>query len=339
MKRLHDIDIAKGIGIFLVVFGHTCRNAEVQSYIYFFHMPLFFIVSGFFFNPKKYTSYFSFLKETSKTLLLPYITFYILSYLYWLFIERAMRPGSETISPITPIYGFFYGTDYKDFMKPNGALWFLWGLFIARNFLFFATRAVKDKISLLTIFVAGAAIGWALSVTNFIKLPFSINSSFFAFFFVGIGYLSKPVYLQIKALSVIKQSIVAIFALVISILAIRYNQVPDMDYCKYGNVFLFVGGALAGTTLCLLFSNVIAPNFILEFLGKNSLIIMGLSEPIKRAVIGLFNKFSHIEVDVIRDSVGLSLACAGITIIILVPAIFIFNKYLYFTIGLDKKVK
>ncbi|MCD7778938.1 MAG: acyltransferase family protein [Clostridiales bacterium] len=44
-KRLEEIDIAKGIGIILVILGHA-GNIPGKTFIYSFHMPLFFILSG-----------------------------------------------------------------------------------------------------------------------------------------------------------------------------------------------------------------------------------------------------------------------------------------------------
>lgn len=59
--RLHWVDYAKGIGIFLVVVGHVLRGLVnssilqpsallflVDRWIYGFHMPLFFFISGLF---------------------------------------------------------------------------------------------------------------------------------------------------------------------------------------------------------------------------------------------------------------------------------------------------
>lgn len=51
-KRLKEIDIAKGIGIILTIIGHR-TSGNIQSFIYTFHMPLFFILSGFFLDSKK----------------------------------------------------------------------------------------------------------------------------------------------------------------------------------------------------------------------------------------------------------------------------------------------
>ena len=47
-ERLAIFDILKGIGILLVIVGHTFMK-EIGPYILAFHMPLFFIVAGYFF--------------------------------------------------------------------------------------------------------------------------------------------------------------------------------------------------------------------------------------------------------------------------------------------------
>ena len=57
-KRLDWIDIAKGIGIILVVLGHTLVPQVRETgfagflwiFIYNFHMPLFFFLSGYLFE-------------------------------------------------------------------------------------------------------------------------------------------------------------------------------------------------------------------------------------------------------------------------------------------------
>ena len=47
-ERIGYYDIAKGLGIFLVVYTHICFNTSfhINEIIYTFYMPLFFVVSG-----------------------------------------------------------------------------------------------------------------------------------------------------------------------------------------------------------------------------------------------------------------------------------------------------
>ena len=45
-KRIAYIDVAKGIGILLMILGHTMTSGWGKDVIYSFHMPLFFRVFG-----------------------------------------------------------------------------------------------------------------------------------------------------------------------------------------------------------------------------------------------------------------------------------------------------
>lgn len=49
-NRISYLDIFKGFGIFFVVFGHVTHIGALRDYIWNFHMPLFFFVSGLLYN-------------------------------------------------------------------------------------------------------------------------------------------------------------------------------------------------------------------------------------------------------------------------------------------------
>ena len=46
-KRLEELDIAKGIGIVLIVLGHLEPSTYLMRFVYSFHLFLFFVCSGF----------------------------------------------------------------------------------------------------------------------------------------------------------------------------------------------------------------------------------------------------------------------------------------------------
>lgn len=69
--RLQYLDIAKGFGIILVVLGHSGISETAVKYIYSFHMPLFFIISGYLY--KSEDSIGNFIKKKIKALYLPYV--------------------------------------------------------------------------------------------------------------------------------------------------------------------------------------------------------------------------------------------------------------------------
>ena len=74
-KRIQYLDIAKAIGIILVIIGHISQNEIITSVIYSFHMPLFFILSGYLYHKGN-------TKNKIKKILIPYFLFSIISYLY-----------------------------------------------------------------------------------------------------------------------------------------------------------------------------------------------------------------------------------------------------------------
>lgn len=53
MKRIGWVDIMKGIGIITVIIGHTYTPFGLNYIIYSFHMPLFFLISGYFWKERE----------------------------------------------------------------------------------------------------------------------------------------------------------------------------------------------------------------------------------------------------------------------------------------------
>ena len=49
-KRIIFIDIARGLSILLMILGHIIPHGILRNFIFSFHMPLFIIISGYFFK-------------------------------------------------------------------------------------------------------------------------------------------------------------------------------------------------------------------------------------------------------------------------------------------------
>ena len=124
-ERKKYIDILKGIGIFYVILGHVTHTSFLFRYIYSFHMPLFFFISGMLFVPSKHVSTSGYIKKKANSLLIPYIFFYLVSLLYWYFVEYRIfgRDGDTTF--LNELYRIFHGTG----SIAAGTLWFLPCLF------------------------------------------------------------------------------------------------------------------------------------------------------------------------------------------------------------------
>ncbi|MGL4403323.1 MAG: acyltransferase family protein, partial [Fusobacteriaceae bacterium] len=128
MKRNHTIDIVKGLGIFLVILGHNPN--PLNGYIFSFHMPLFFILGGIYHSSKG--EYLTFLKKKANALLVPYISFSISLFLFWLVIGRKFGGIAKLNTPILhSLNGILIGTNIPGLssMVWGGPLWFVLCIF------------------------------------------------------------------------------------------------------------------------------------------------------------------------------------------------------------------
>ena len=74
-ERQRYVDIAKGIGVFCVILGHMPMvPVVIRNWIFSFHMPLFFFVSGMFHSTKE-IPYGQYLIKTGQSLILPYLIY------------------------------------------------------------------------------------------------------------------------------------------------------------------------------------------------------------------------------------------------------------------------
>lgn len=104
-NRVELYDIIKGLAIFLVVLGHTIQafvpDNKYLIPIYMFHMPLFMIISGYFFYPsiEKY-SLKDYIKRKTIHLLIPS--------LFWGIFNMLIINGNKFLnnSPINLVYSF-----------------------------------------------------------------------------------------------------------------------------------------------------------------------------------------------------------------------------------------
>ena len=89
-KRLRYIDIARGIAMFIIVFGHAISATSAHAYpiyrvLFFINVPIFFVLSGYMFRVKDSESFWLFLKNKFLRIMLPYF-FWALLFLVPYFI-------------------------------------------------------------------------------------------------------------------------------------------------------------------------------------------------------------------------------------------------------------
>ena len=139
-KRIEYIDITKGIGILLVALAHadiSLISPYLHRFIYAFHMPLFFFLSGYFFNPE--TPFSTLLRKRFNSILKPYFVTILLIYIASLSFTN-MRFANVFGRILKSLYATGY---YIDWVQ----LWFLPSLFVTSLFAFLFYRVVLIRIS------------------------------------------------------------------------------------------------------------------------------------------------------------------------------------------------
>lgn len=318
-NRKEYIDIAKGFAIIFVVLGHTTHLGIARSYLLQSCLPIFFFISAIFYKPEKYDGLFTYIKKQARLLLIPYVFFYLLTFCYWVLIERNFR-GID-VSIWSQVIGLFYG-NIGDYMIFNGALWFLPCLFLIQ-IIFASVYQIKWKFKYLFI-VIFFILGIFLIKYNITYLPFGLTSALFFISYYAIGFFSRKIISMLED----KPIYVLIFLSILFLLAqiiwlnLEYKPFPFLNV-HYGKDFIF--GILTILTI-LSFSNLIKHNSVLQYLGKNSLVIFALQEPIYRAIIYISSKVLNLNIEIVRSNLVYCIIICGLTILIILPAIILYKN-------------
>lgn len=142
--RSHELDILKGIGMLLIVLGHVAHVRVVHWYVWPFHVPLFFFVSGMLHRPGT-KGFWAFFGKRVKSLYVPYVFFFLLTFSYWLLIERHYRSGGHGAGFY--LLGLPFGTYEGGHLFFNGVLWFLPCLFVT-ELLFYPIGQMKSCVEM-----------------------------------------------------------------------------------------------------------------------------------------------------------------------------------------------
>lgn len=300
-KRIAAIDVAKGIGILLVVFAHIVGFNLSNTIIYSFHMPLFFILSGMVMNVEKYRSFKCFIKNKLKSLIVPYLFFCLLSIAIVFILYLVVEISETPMFLLKSLYSVFWSPYSLDFNTP---LWFLPCLFITELMYYLIYRLCKKKY-LICIFTAIiVACGWIaeskLIPFDFSILPFNLSSACFSLGFLAIGNLFAP-FVKQKLLhqkntksTIIKCLCICVLSFCIMTVFALINGKVNIGGGTFSNgVWTYISG-VSGTLGILCLSQILCNSRFLNFCGKNSLTIMGCHMLIVSVILDILPLFSRI---------------------------------------------
>ena len=261
------IDIAKSIGILLMIVGH-CWEIPYMPYrhiIFTFHMPLFFIISGYFFKNKDVKVS---LVNDAKHLLIPYFVT-SLSIILILLI-RAVFDDDYT-QFIYYLKATFLGSGSKHpciFFSniPNiGALWFFPALYICKNV--YNILPINKKIRLIYSFIIYMCAYLLGRYVLFI--PFSVLSGLSAIIFYAIGDNLKECNRISKYYWII--------GIICWILSFKYSRISLVQPIMDLYIIDIIGATTASILIYIISKKLTGLNYLSKFLfwvGKNSMYIL-----------------------------------------------------------------
>lgn len=156
VKKSKEINILRGIAFFLVLLGHSFPDSSygfvnsysqfANKYIYSFHMPLFFMISGF--CLRGYIvgdcNRVEQVRKRFKRLVIPYLFYSYIAILPKLVFNKYMYLPFEK----KQVFEIWVGK------SPSGTLWYVWNLFMITVLFLICGKYIKNEYLLAVIGIA-----------------------------------------------------------------------------------------------------------------------------------------------------------------------------------------
>ena len=302
MQHNEDLDFLKGIGIVLVVLGHCFTTALENNYysirilkdfIYTFHMPLFFIVSGYLqgLRPYSINKLRKFGAHQIRKLFLPYVAWSLVLYIFYYFLNSVNIITIQENIRLNPIYLIYDILAYN--IRTGNVLWFVYILCIISivSYIFhnLNTRIGSNIAFLLAVLFLGVLANIYLRDELFILKRFLVM---WIYYEVGVFIALHIKDINIKANNTVNLILLALYPLIF-ILYFKSNSIITYVLkviCALLAVYILYG--LSKYSNCWLYR-------ILNYLGKRTSYIYYLHNPyIVLVMVTGLTKFTKLNIAV-----------------------------------------
>ena len=326
--RYDFVDNAKAIGIVLVVLGHSRGQPDyLTNLIFGFHVPLFFLLSGFLVKADKLDeSVGAGAWRLLRTLGLPYLVFFAMAWLYWLATRHIGGKALQTagLAWFDPLVGLFSGLQEDLYIDPP--LWFFPCL-IATAVAYHASRKFLDLKWSTVIFVALAfllAMLWPGDAASW-RLPLGLDTMWIAlaFFALGQGLRMHPAFFPRN-----RRVLLMLFVLGLVLLAgaAAVSGRVDLANMRFGAVpTLYLPMALFGIAATLSISQYLPRSGIANWLSENTLTIFPAHFLFLSLVRGVAISLHLVPADYIYG-LGWSLMSSALAIALCAPLVWCLRR-------------
>lgn len=309
-KHLDYIDIAKGLGIILVVLSHT-EHSELIYYTSAFFVPIFFFCSGYTTSPKIISLSTCFGRQAIK-LLKPYLFFNLLLLLY--FYDFSLRAIFGIFYSRYCLYPFGTASDICHFMiVGNYPMWFLTCMVIAYllyDLLIYYPRYQYWIIGTYLVVTVGATYLPIL-------LPWSLDTAPLMAVIMYGGTLFRKYYLDI--FNNRKPHTIIILSFGLYLLLLPFCHDINISVRMYGfNMMTYTLAALTGCIILIWLSRLLQGTIVgkgLQQIGIHSIIIFSIEIPFilfgKQLSDYILPDMPSLQVAVITSFIQLSIALVG----------------------------
>lgn len=271
--RVDYIDVAKGIGICLVIWGHLFTyGSQISSIIFSFNMPLFFFLSGMVYNPNRNTNFIYYLKKKIKSILVPYMIFLGIG-----MCISCVIPSWKQALNVEVLKQQFYQAAPEALHV--GQVWFLVCLFEVEILFYFFYKYVIKHNKFMMVFLLLSLI-WLANNVSVVwpylyagRFPLKLDSMLMAFCFYSVGFLLKDIF---DNKDFVKQNIIVLIPLLYFVLHADSNGWVNIAMCAYNNLYYYLFFSLIGVFAVIYLSNILKKCKLLSYIGKNSLVIFSL---------------------------------------------------------------
>ncbi|MGN0183693.1 MAG: acyltransferase family protein [Aristaeellaceae bacterium] len=273
MHRYKEIDVLKGLGIVLMIMGHQGYGAGFDKWIHAFHMPMFFIISGFLYQ-RPHTIRKG-VRNRARSLLIPYAFFACVH--LGIMSVRILASGESAGAILSYVYHILM--ENTEGMPVCGAIWFLTALFFTTAIFILIDGRIHRRVPRALCILAVTILGCILPGRGY-RLPLALDVSLVGTGLFFVGSVLRGIYEKKRLRGSLLPGLLGVFLCTI---AINMNSAVNMRLGLYGNGVWFLINAIVMTASLYLLCAALSRYdccIIREaaYIGQNSIVYLGFNQ-------------------------------------------------------------